>query len=90
MMALFMQMICKPLFFECALRLNNNPVLNGGIKFTCIYLVTPNPPACAVRIKMELPTLPIQTTISSMVKLPLGTYLYKISQFSSPQPTNLG
>ena len=85
-----MQMICKALFFEYALRLNNNPVLNGGIKFTCVYLVTPNPPVYAVRIKMELPTLPIRTTISSMVKLRWGTYLYKISQFWSPQPTNLG
>ena len=49
----------------CFLVLNNNPVLNGWIKFSCIYSLTSHPTVYAVRVKNGL----VQATLFSMVIL---------------------
>ena len=45
---------------------NNNPVLNGGIKFTCIYSLTPNL-LHALRIKNGIAHTAYQSNIQATV-----------------------
>ena len=50
---------------------NNNPVLNGGIKFTCIYSLTPNP-LYTLWIKNGIAHAACQSNIQATLSLPLN------------------
>ena len=62
--------LCKTLFITFFQVLNNNPVLKGGKKFTCIYSLTPNP-LMLYGQKMEFPT-PSTNPTSKLLFLPLN------------------
>ena len=66
----------KPSFITCILVLDNNTVLNGGITFTCIYSLTPNPLYYVLWIKYGIAhtvrQFNIQATLS-FIKLHWGS-----------------
>ena len=56
----------KPSFVTCFQVLNKNPALTGGIKFTCIYSLTPNP-LFALWIKNGIAHTACQSNIQATV-----------------------
>ena len=87
----------KPSSITCFQVLNNNPVLNGAIKFTCIYSLIPSPLyplwikngiAHTVNPTSKLLFHPLNFTGDlPRVKLANTGEVYKISPGSNP-PTN--
>ena len=66
----------KPSFITCILVLNNNTALNGGITFTCIYLLKPNPLYYVLWIKYGIAHTACQFNIQatlSFIKLHRGS-----------------
>ena len=75
--------------------LNNNPVLNGEIKFTCVYSLTPNPlytlwikngiDHTVCQSNMKLLFLPLNVTgVLPRLKFANKWEVYKISSGSNP------